>query len=129
MRFSLYLFLFSALLTHLHAAEYGHLTFVTENEPPTIILNDGDILEVLSIAATRTQDSLTWVDVITDDGDVLVHATLYMDFNRRAVHYPNVIGKIVGSCTVRLRGQGSSRLSYKLTRRPDPQAVNTPTAN
>ena len=128
MRFSLCLFLFSALVTHLHAAEYGQLTFVSGNEPPTIILNDGDILEVLSIAATRSREQEALVEVITDDGDVLLHASLYMDYYRRPVLYPNVIGKIVGSCTVRLTGT-PSRLSYKLTRRPDPQAVSTPPAN
>ena len=49
MRFSLYLFLFSALLTHLHAAEYGMLSLNSNSFPNTITLNEGDIFEIVGL--------------------------------------------------------------------------------
>ena len=128
MRFSLYLFLFSALLTHIHAAEYGSLyhsdgeyeTFVSD----VITLNDGDIFEVVGHSWTgytyrlfvrdqrhRVQD--VWYD------NQLVRGTI-----------------IVGPCLVGIMKAASGfnsgdhlRISYKLTRRPDPQTVTTATAN
>ena len=128
MRFSLYLFLFSALLTHLHAAEYGSL-FHSDGENNTFVsdvitLNDGDIFEV--------------VDATWDGG---LFRLLIRDVRHRKVDFvydnSELIGKkIVGPALLVIKKFSSSdtgldhlRISYKLTRSPNPQAVSTPTAD
>jgi len=114
------------LCTSLSAVEYGQLNHVSGNEPPTIILNDGDILEVLGIARTASREDSTYVEIITDDGNVLVHASIQMDYLTRPVLYPGAIGKIVGSCTVRLRTVGgvASYVVFKLTRASEVEYKN-----
>ena len=103
-----------ALCSKLSAAEYGQLTHISGNDAPTIILNDGDVLEVLSISMTSGSEDQTVIEIITNDGDILTHATLRTDYCQL---YPDKLG-VVGGCTVRLRNQSQSvsHLSYKLTR-------------
>ena len=129
MRFSIYLFLSSALLTHLHAAEYGSLyhqngeydTFVSD----VITLNEGDVFEVIGASWSDTGFRLA-----TRDQRHRVQDSWYSNGT-------SLIGmKIVGPCLVGIMRFSSSpnngehlRISYKLTRSPDPQAVSTPTAN
>lgn len=128
MRFSLYLFLFSALLTHLHAAEYGSL-FHSDGDYNTIVsdvitLNDGDILEIVGKSPYDSHYSL----VIRDERHRRVD---------NLISHDDLVGKIiVGPCLVGIKkvsmspnGDSALRISYKLTRRPDPQTVSTPTAN
>jgi hypothetical protein len=129
MRFSLYLFLFSALLTHLHAAEYGSLyhqngeyeTFVSD----VITLNEGDVFEVIGASWSEIGFRL-----VARDQRHRVQDSWHSNNE-------SLIGtKIVGPCLVGIMKMSSSpnggehlRISYKLTRSPDPQAVSTPTAN
>ena len=128
MRFSLCLFLFSALLTYLHAAEYGSLyhsdgennTFVSD----VITLDDGDIFEV--------------VDAIWDGG---LFRLVIRDERHRKVDFvcdnSELVGKkIVGPALLVIKKFSFSstsldhlRISYKLTRKPDPQTVSSATAN
>ena len=128
MRFSLYLFLFSALLTHLHAAEYGSLYISATSGADengfvsnVITLNEGDIFEVVG----ATYELANYRLVIRDER----HLSVDSIFGNNS----NLVGtKIVGPCLVGIMQFGSNghlRLSYKLTRRPDPQAVSTPTAD
>ena len=126
MRFSLCLFLLSVLLTHLHAAEYGSL-FHSDGEAGTIVsdvitLNDGDIFEVVGV----TYDGQYYRLVIRDERHRIVDSICGTN--------DNLVGtKIVGPCLVGIKkyseSTGHLRISYKLTRRPDPQAVSTPTAD
>ena len=129
MRFSLYLFLFSALLTHLHAAEYGSLyhsggeynTFVSD----VITLNEGDVFEVIG----ASWDGNAFKLVVRDPRHRIP--------NTYHTNNESLIGRtIVGPCFVGIMQASSSpnggehlRISYKLTRSPDPQAVSSPTAN
>ena len=125
MRFSLYLLLLSALLTHLHAAEYGSLyhsggedlTFVSD----VITLNEGDIFEVVG----ATYELANYRLVIRDERHLAVDSI----FGNNS----NLVGtKIVGPCLVGIMQFGSNghlRISYKLTRRPDPKAVSSATAD
>ena len=129
MRFSLYLFLFCALLTHLHAAEYGSLyhlggedaTFVSD----VITLNEGDVFEVIG----ASWDGNAFRLVARDQRHRVQNA--YHTNNE------SLIGiTIVGPCLVGIMQDSSSptainhlRISYKLTRSPDPQTVSTATAN
>jgi len=129
MRFSLYLLLLSALLTHLHADEYGSLyhsggeiaTFVSD----VITLNEGDVFEVIGAS---------W------DGNGFKLVARDQRHRVQNVYHTNnesLIGiTIVGPCLVGIMQASSSpndddhlRISYKLTRSPDPQTVTTATAN
>lgn len=129
MRFSLYLFLLSALLTHLHAAEYGSL-FHSDGEDETFVsdvitLNDGDIFEVIG----ASWDGNAFMLVARDQRHRV----------QNVLHQNNesLIGiTIVGPCLVGIMKKSSSpnggehlRISYKLTKSPDPQAVSSATAN
>jgi hypothetical protein len=129
MRFSLYLFLFSALLTHLHAAEYGSL-FHSDGDYNTIVsdvitLNEGDVFEIVGASWDGTGFRL-----VTSDQRHRVQDSTFSNGE-------SIIGKkIVGPCLVGIKRLSSSpnggehlRISYKLTRRPDPQTVSTTTAN
>ena len=128
MRFSLCLFLLSALVTHVHAAEYGSL-FHSDGEYNTIVsdvitLNDGDILEIVG----KSSNDSGYILVIRDERHRRVDSTISHD---------DLVGKIIiGPCLVGImkvsmspNGDAALRLSYKLTRKPDPQAVSTPPAN
>jgi hypothetical protein len=109
-----------AICSKLSAAEYGQLTHISGNDAPTIILNDGDVLEVLSISMTSGSEDQTVIEIITNGGDILTHATLRTDYWNKPQLYPDKLGKVVGGCTVRLRNQSQSvfHLSYKLTEPP-----------
>tara|TARA_B110000483_G_C18052899_1_gene487250 strand:- start:470 stop:856 length:387 start_codon:yes stop_codon:yes gene_type:complete len=128
MRFSLCLFLLSVLVTHLSAAEYGSL-FHSDGEYDTIVsdvitLNDGDIFEIVG----KSSNDSGYMLVIRDERHRRVDSTISHD---------DLVGKIiVGPCLVGIKkvsmspnGDEHLRISYKLTRRPDPQTVTTATAN
>ena len=131
MRFSLCLFLLSTLITHLHAAEYGSLYIqatsaadINSIVSDVITLNDGDQFEVIGAAY--------WGD------DYRLVARDERASNKDAVHQSNDHLKgtiIVGPCLVGIKqvtylsASHYLRISYKLTRKPDPQAVSTPPAN
>lgn len=128
MRFSLYLFLFSALLTHLHAAEYGslyhsdgeHETFVSD----VITLNDGDIFEVVGHSWT----GYTYRLFVRD----LRHRVQDVWYNNEVVRGTIIVGPcLVGimKAAAAFNSGDHLRISYKLTRSPDPQTVSTPAAN
>ena len=128
MRFSLYLLLLSALLTHLHAAEYGSLyhqngeneTFVSD----VITLNEGDVFEVVGVIYSDNGYKLA----VRDERHQVQNMWLLSEYS---------VGQIiVGPCLVGIKRLDSSpnngehiRISYKLTRRPNPQTVSTSTAD
>jgi hypothetical protein len=133
MRFSLYLFLFSALLTHLSAAEYGSLYVPATSTADdfgslvsdVITLNDGDQFEVIGFASSGDAYRLAARDQRAKYQDALFSL---------GSELKGMI--IVGPCLVGIKQYASNpssgadlRISYKLTRRPDPQTVSTPTAN
>lgn len=131
MRFSLYLFLFSALLTHLHAAEYGSLyvpaTQTADNDSlvsDVITLNDGDQFEVIGVAYSGDDYRL-----VARDQRAKYQDTLHTNGALKSMI-------IVGPCLVGIKQFANNptsgdhlRVSYKLTRSPDPKAVSTTTAN
>lgn len=133
MRFSLYLLLLSALLTHLHAAEYGMLSLGSNSFPNTITLSEGDIFETVGLFQEQASQSyILAYEKGTDTtlGEVAISSErIFEDY---AMDLRNCI--ITGPLVLLLKSTysgtgGNFTVSYKLTRRPDPQAVSTPTAN
>ena len=108
------------------AAEYGSL-YHSDGEAGTIVsnvitLDDGDIFEVVGV----TYDDPHYRLVIRDERHRLVDSLCGTN--------DNLVGtKIVGPCLVGIKkfseSTGHLRISYKLTRSPDPQTVTTATAD
>ena len=139
MRLSLYLFLLSTLLTHLHAAEYGTLVSqpsgLYQIASDKVTLHQGDILEVIGVISDgelyrlAVKDSRLPVGIFAQHNGELANIALAdttrLDNNKVIVGPAEIFILQLTSSTV----NDYYRVSYKLTRRPDPKAVSTPPAN
>ena len=135
MRFSLCLFLLSALLTDLHAAEYGMLSLRSDSFPKTITLNEGDIFEIVGHYEARFNYSyLCAYEKGTDMTQGATNENEASQIFMQDITQLTLPIVITGPIEILIRSthSGTSHsftVTYKLTRRPDPQTVTTATAN